>query len=195
MLQTHWSPEEEHEHAAADRRRVPHGLRGRRQDRPAGGLDLRLGARARRIARLRRGARDREALRAGGLGRRHRRRPRRDGGGESRLPAKAAGSRSASTSSCRTSRGSNPYVDIGLTFHHFYARKTMFVKAAEGFVVFPGGFGTADELFESLTLIQTGKVEHFPVVLFGSSTGRRCSTGCATARCRRGRSRPRISSC
>ena len=62
----------------------------------------------------------------------------------------------------------NPYVDIGLTFHHFYARKTMFVKAAEGFVVFPGGFGTADELFESLTLIQTGKVLHFPVVLIGS---------------------------
>jgi uncharacterized protein (TIGR00730 family) len=65
-------------------------------------------------------------------------------------------------------QGLNKYVDIGLTFHHFYARKTMFVKAAEGFVVFPGGFGTADELFESLTLIQTGKVEHFPVVLFGS---------------------------
>ena len=65
-------------------------------------------------------------------------------------------------------QGLNQYVDIGLTFHHFYARKTMFVKAAEGFVVFPGGFGTADELFESLTLIQTGKVEHFPVVLFGS---------------------------
>jgi uncharacterized protein (TIGR00730 family) len=64
-------------------------------------------------------------------------------------------------------QGSNPYLDVGLTFHHFYARKTMFVKAAEGFVVFPGGFGTADELFESLTLIQTGKVLHFPVILFG----------------------------
>jgi uncharacterized protein (TIGR00730 family) len=62
----------------------------------------------------------------------------------------------------------NPYVDLGLTFRHFYARKTMFVKAAEGFVVFPGGFGTADELFEALTLIQTGKVLHFPVVLVGS---------------------------
>ena len=60
----------------------------------------------------------------------------------------------------------NPYLDISLTFKHFYARKTMFVKAAEGFVVFPGGFGTADELFESLTLIQTGKVLHFPVVLY-----------------------------
>ena len=54
-----------------------------------------------------------------------------------------------------------------MTFKHFYARKTMFVKAAEGFVIFPGGFGTLDELFESLTLIQTGKVLNFPVVLFG----------------------------
>jgi uncharacterized protein (TIGR00730 family) len=62
----------------------------------------------------------------------------------------------------------NSYVDISVTFRHFYARKTMFVKAAEGFVVFPGGFGTADELFEALTLIQTGKVLHFPVVLYGS---------------------------
>ena len=62
----------------------------------------------------------------------------------------------------------NDYVDLSLTFRHFYARKTMFVKAAEGFVVFPGGFGTADELFEALTLIQTGKVLHFPVVLFES---------------------------
>ena len=65
-------------------------------------------------------------------------------------------------------QGLNPYVDIGLTFHHFYVRKTMFVKAAEGFLIFPGGFGTLDELFESLTLIQTGKVLHFPVVLFDS---------------------------
>ncbi len=63
-------------------------------------------------------------------------------------------------------QGPNPYLDISLTFNHFYARKTMFVKAAEGFVIFPGGFGTLDELFESLTLIQTGKVLHFPVVLF-----------------------------
>jgi uncharacterized protein (TIGR00730 family) len=66
-------------------------------------------------------------------------------------------------------QGSNPYVDIGVTFGHFYVRKTMFVKAAEGFLIFPGGFGTLDELFESLTLIQTGKVLHFPVVLFDSA--------------------------
>jgi uncharacterized protein (TIGR00730 family) len=64
-------------------------------------------------------------------------------------------------------QGVNPYCDIAMTFKHFYARKTMFVKAAEGFVIFPGGFGTLDELFESLTLIQTGKVLNFPVVLFG----------------------------
>ena len=64
-------------------------------------------------------------------------------------------------------QASNPYLDVSHTFHHFHARKTMFVKATEGFVVFPGGFGTLDELFESLTLIQTGKIRHFPVVLFG----------------------------
>jgi uncharacterized protein (TIGR00730 family) len=61
----------------------------------------------------------------------------------------------------------NQYLDIGVTFKHFYARKTMLVKAAEGFVMFPGGFGTLDELFEALTLIQTGKVLDFPVVLLG----------------------------
>jgi uncharacterized protein (TIGR00730 family) len=63
----------------------------------------------------------------------------------------------------------NRYLDIGVTFAHFYARKVMFVKAAEAFVIFPGGFGTLDELFESLTLIQTGKILDFPVVLFDSS--------------------------
>ena len=65
-------------------------------------------------------------------------------------------------------QGVNPYCDIEMTFKHFYARKTMFVKAAEGFVILPGGFGTLDELFESLTLIQTGKVFSFPVVLVGT---------------------------
>ena len=65
-------------------------------------------------------------------------------------------------------QGLNPYCDISRTFKHFYVRKVMFVKAAEGFVIFPGGFGTMDELFESLTLIQTGKIGTFPVVLFDS---------------------------
>jgi uncharacterized protein (TIGR00730 family) len=60
----------------------------------------------------------------------------------------------------------NPYIDLGLTFRHFYARKVALVKAAEGFVLFPGGFGTLDELFEALVLIQTDKVLHFPVVLY-----------------------------
>ncbi len=66
-------------------------------------------------------------------------------------------------------QGLNPYCDLSLTFKHFYARKMMFVKAAEGFVIFPGGFGTLDELFESLTLIQTGKIGSFPVVLFDTA--------------------------
>ena len=65
-------------------------------------------------------------------------------------------------------QGLNPYCDLSLTFKHFYARKVMFVKAAEGFVIFPGGFGTLDELFESLTLIQNGKIGSFPVVLCGT---------------------------
>jgi len=66
-------------------------------------------------------------------------------------------------------QGMNPYVDLGIDFNYFFVRKVMFVKYAEGFVMFPGGYGTMDELFEALTLIQTAKVRHFPLVLFGSS--------------------------
>jgi uncharacterized protein (TIGR00730 family) len=65
-------------------------------------------------------------------------------------------------------QGSNRYVDLSLEFRYFFVRKTMFVKYAKGFVIFPGGFGTMDELFESLTLIQTGKVQNFPIILFDS---------------------------
>jgi uncharacterized protein (TIGR00730 family) len=65
-------------------------------------------------------------------------------------------------------QGGNPYCDISLEFHYFFARKIMFVRYASGFVVFPGGYGTMDELFEALTLTQTGKITEFPVILFGS---------------------------
>jgi len=64
-------------------------------------------------------------------------------------------------------QGMNDYLDLSYVFKHFYARKVCFVKASEGFVALPGGFGTNDELFEALTLIQNHKIEHFPVVLFG----------------------------
>ena len=66
-------------------------------------------------------------------------------------------------------QGSNPYLSRSLNFKFFFVRKTMFVKYATAFIVFPGGYGTLDELFEALTLIQTGKVKHFPVILFGSA--------------------------
>jgi hypothetical protein len=65
-------------------------------------------------------------------------------------------------------QGLNEWCDLSLTFDHFHVRKVMFVKAAEGFVIFPGGFGTQDELWEALTLIQTRKIGDFPVVLFDS---------------------------
>jgi uncharacterized protein (TIGR00730 family) len=65
-------------------------------------------------------------------------------------------------------QGMNPYVDIGMTCRYFFTRKLFFVRFAVGFVVLPGGFGTMDELFESLTLSQTGKIRHFPIVLVGS---------------------------
>ncbi|MGL5829716.1 MAG: TIGR00730 family Rossman fold protein [Angustibacter sp.] len=64
-------------------------------------------------------------------------------------------------------QGMNSYVDLGVNFRYFFARKTMFVKYAEGFVVLPGGFGTLDELFEAMTLVQTQKVTSFPIVLLG----------------------------
>ena len=66
-------------------------------------------------------------------------------------------------------QGVNPFVEIGMNFRYFFVRKTMFMKYAQAFVIFPGGFGTMDELFEALTLIQTGKVQNFPVILFDSA--------------------------
>src|SRR5690348_2496159 len=64
-------------------------------------------------------------------------------------------------------QGANPYVDTLINFRYFFVRKTMFIKYSNAFIIFPGGFGTLDELFEALTLIQTGKIYHFPVVMFG----------------------------
>ncbi|MEY4609649.1 MAG: hypothetical protein RL625_1866 [Gemmatimonadota bacterium] len=65
-------------------------------------------------------------------------------------------------------QGTNPYVDTNVAFRYFIVRKTMFIKYSSAFIIFPGGFGTFDELFEALTLIQTGKISQFPVVLFGT---------------------------
>ena len=61
----------------------------------------------------------------------------------------------------------NKWCNVVLNFRYFFARKTMFVKYAQAFVIYPGGFGTFDELFESLTLVQTGKIDHFPIILWG----------------------------
>lgn len=64
-------------------------------------------------------------------------------------------------------QGANPYLDLLVEFRYFFVRKTMFVKYSNAFIIFPGGFGTFDELFESLTLVQTGKINNFPIILFG----------------------------
>jgi uncharacterized protein (TIGR00730 family) len=95
------------------------------------------------------------------------------GGGPGTMEAANLGAREADALSIGLNielpfeQGMNPHVELGLTFHYFFARKVMFVRYASGFVVMPGGFGTFDELFESLVLIQTGKVRNFPVVLVG----------------------------
>jgi uncharacterized protein (TIGR00730 family) len=97
------------------------------------------------------------------------------GGGPGMMEAANRGARDAGVPSigCNIElpfeQGTNPYVDRGIDFRYFFVRKTMFVKYAQGFVIFPGGFGTMDELFEALTLIQTRKVRDFPVVLFGTA--------------------------
>jgi uncharacterized protein (TIGR00730 family) len=95
------------------------------------------------------------------------------GGGPGLMEAANRGARDAGATSIGCSielpheQGSNPYVGIDLRFHHFFARKVMFVRYAQAFVVAPGGFGTLDELFEVLTLIQTSTVQNFPAILIG----------------------------
>ena len=74
----------------------------------------------------------------------------------------------ASASSCPSNRALDDSVNLGIEFRYFFVRKTMFVKYARGFVVLPGGFGTLDELFEALTLVHTGTITRFPIVLVGT---------------------------
>ncbi|MBV9789823.1 MAG: TIGR00730 family Rossman fold protein [Chloroflexi bacterium] len=97
------------------------------------------------------------------------------GGGPGIMEAGNLGAREAGVQSIGLNielpfeQGTNPYVDLAINFRYFFVRKTMFVKYAQAFVIFPGGFGTMDELFEALTLIQTDKVQNFPIILFGSA--------------------------
>jgi len=96
------------------------------------------------------------------------------GGGPGIMEAANRGAKKASATSIGFNielpfeQSVNDYLDLGYTFRYFFVRKMMFVKYSSAFVIFPGGFGTLDELFESLTLVQTEKILHFPVILYGS---------------------------
>lgn len=114
------------------------------------------------------------------------------GGGPGIMEAGNKGARESETLSIGLNielpheQGVNPYVDRAINFHYFFVRKMMFVKYASAFVVFPGGFGTLDELFEALTLIQTGKIHNFPVLLMGSTYWQGLVDWCRTALVNRG---------
>ena len=127
----------------------------------------RLGEDASALRARARGRRGRGACRPHGH---HRRRPRHHGGREPRRARRPAGSRVGCNIELPLEQDANAYLDLMIDFRYFFVRKTMFVKYAEGFIVFPGGFGTLDELFEALTLIQTGKIDRFPIVLMGART-------------------------
>ena len=123
------------------------------------------------------------------------------GGGPGAMEAANRGARDAGALSIGLNielpfeQGLNPYCDIGLEFHYFFTRKVMFVRYASGFVVFPGGFGTLDETFEALTLIQTGKIRHFPVVLVGTDYWSGLVDWIRERLLPRARSRPRTWTC
>ena len=115
---------------------------------------------------LRRRGRDRRRAREGRLRGHHRWRAGRHGGGQPRR-VEAGGLSVGLGIELPFEQELNEWVDVGIAFRYFFVRKTMFVKYAQAFVILPGGFGTLDELFESLTLVQTRKVTRFPVVLYG----------------------------
>ncbi len=104
----------------------------------------------------------------GRLRRDHRRRPRHHGGGQPRR-LEAGGLSIGCNIELPFEQAGNPYTNLSINFRYFFVRKTMFVKYSNGFVIFPGGFGTLDELFEALTLVQTRKINRFPIILYGSS--------------------------
>ena len=108
------------------------------------------------------------ALAAGRLRRHHRRRARARWRRPTGAPARPAACRSGLGIELPFEQDLNEWVDVGIAFRYFFVRKTMFVKYAQAFVILPGGFGTLDELFEALTLVQTRKVTRFPVILFGT---------------------------
>ena len=89
-----------------------------------------------------------------------------------------------------TEMGLNDYVEVGLEFRYFFVRKTCFIKYSQAFVVLPGGFGTMDELFEALTLVATGKITKFPIVLVGRSVLVRPAVLAPRHDARRGQHRP-----